>query len=139
MLFFLQSVGSLIVNLWEDKRFLKFFVLAGVLFIQLFFPKGTRTISRRLFIENFHYGHNGLIAFPWFVAELDKKYLREYRCPSCRKLLAKGYLIHKDDMLEVKCRGCSTICFFQGEDAEIIEKRSIFFKKGLIPDPDKNS
>ncbi|MBI2013192.1 MAG: Com family DNA-binding transcriptional regulator, partial [Candidatus Colwellbacteria bacterium] len=120
------------------ELFFKFAIFAGVLLIQLFFPKGTRTMSRRIFIENFNFLRDGLIVFPWFAGEVEKKYLREYRCPACHKLLAKGQLNHRDDLLEVKCRGCSTICLFQGEDAEIIEKRSIFLKQGLIPDPDKS-
>lgn len=114
----------------------KIAILGGVVLIQLFFPKGTRTISRRLFIENAHNLQSGLLTIPGFIAGLDTKYLREYRCPTCRKLLAKGMLSHKDDILEVKCRGCSTVCLFSGEDAEIIEKRSVLLQQGLVPDTD---
>ncbi|MBI2003534.1 MAG: Com family DNA-binding transcriptional regulator [Parcubacteria group bacterium] len=90
-----------------------------------------------MFIENFSFLQDGLIMLPGLAAGIDNKYLREYRCPSCHKLLAKGQLNHRDDILEVKCRGCSTICLFKGEDAEIIEKRSGLLRQGLIPDPDK--
>lgn len=67
---------------------------------------------------------------------VDKKYLKEYRCPACKKLLAKGTLSSNEDLLEVKCRGCSTICIFKGEDAEIVKERSRLLKKGIIPDSD---
>jgi len=71
------------------------------------------------------------------MPEVDRKYLREYRCPSCHKLLAKGYLHQTQSFLEVKCRNCSTICIFQGEDAENISKRSELLKQGLVPDTDQ--
>lgn len=135
----LDSVNNL-KNYFSNQTNLSFFSIgafAGVLLIQLFFPKGTRTISRRLFLDNFQHLLGGVTAIPGFVAGIDSKYLREYRCPTCHKLLAKGYLFHKDDVLEVKCRGCSTIHLFKGEDAEIIEKRSELLKKGLIPDTEK--
>lgn len=37
---------------------------------------------------------------------------REYRCPSCHKLLFKGVLV--DSEVEVKCRGCGNINTFHG-------------------------
>lgn len=117
-----------------DDLFFKFAIFAGVLLIQLFFPKGTRTFSRRVFLENLHSWQNGLMIISGFAVGINKKYLREYRCQTCQKLLAKGQLNHKEDVLEVKCRGCSNVCLFQGEDAEIIEKRSVLLKQGLIPD-----
>lgn len=134
----LDSINNLKNHFYSNINLFSIGAFAGVLLIQLFFPKGTRTISRRLFIENFHHLQNGLMAIPGFVAGIDSKYLREYRCPTCHKLLAKGYLFHKDDVLEVKCRGCSTICLFKGEDAEIIQKRSELLKQGLIPDTEKS-
>src|SRR3989344_2491678 len=117
-----------------NDLFFKFAILAGVLLIQLFFPKGTRTISRRMFLDNLYSLQNSLFAIPGLALGIDKKYLREYRCQTCQKLLAKGQLKHKEDVLEVKCRGCSNICLFSGEDAEIIKKRSVLLKQGLIPD-----
>lgn len=132
----LDSVNNL-KNHFYSINFINIGVFAGVLLIQLFFPKGTRTISRRLFIENFHL-YNGFLAIPGLALGIDSKYLREYRCPTCHKLLAKGYLFHKEDVLEVKCRGCATICLFKGADAEIIEKRSELLKQGLIPDSEKS-
>jgi hypothetical protein len=39
-----------------------------------------------------------------------------------------------DDILEVKCRGCGTICIFQGEHAEIVKERSRLIKDGIIKD-----
>jgi DNA-directed RNA polymerase subunit RPC12/RpoP len=38
---------------------------------------------------------------------------KEYRCPSCRKLLFKGLLV--DSEVEVKCRGCGNFHLFSGE------------------------
>jgi phage FluMu protein Com len=62
--------------------------------------------------------------------------LKEYHCKVCGKLLCKGNLVDKDSLLEVKCRGCHTVSVFQGPDAEIIRKRSVLIKAGLIPDPE---
>jgi phage FluMu protein Com len=112
-------------------------VLLVALFIQLFFPPGTRSISRKTWIENF--SRLPKLLFILGSLTVPQKYLKVYRCPSCNKLLAKGHLAHKDDILEVKCRGCSTICLFKGEDVDIIEKRSELLKEGLIPDPDPDS
>lgn len=109
-------------------------VIFGAVLIQIFFPPGTRTISRRTWMENF--GNLLKHGFWGILSTIPAKYLKEYRCPACNKLLAKGNLIHKDDVLEVKCRGCSGVYLFRGEDAEIIEKRSELLKKGLIPDPE---
>jgi phage FluMu protein Com len=71
-----------------------------------------------------------------FVA-INPKYLREYRCPSCHKLLAKGTMYDDNSVLEVKCRGCHTVCIFHGEDAEIIKKRAQLIKEGklFVEDP----
>lgn len=66
------------------------------------------------------------------IIKVDRRYLREYRCPTCNKLLSKGYLSDQDSYLEVKCRGCNTICLFQGEDKEIIQTRAELIKDGLI-------
>ncbi|MDO8521488.1 MAG: Com family DNA-binding transcriptional regulator [bacterium] len=41
---------------------------------------------------------------------------KEYRCPSCNKLLFKGLLV--DSEVEVKCRGCSGLNMFHGEAKE---------------------
>lgn len=110
-------------------------VITGAVLIQLFFPPGTRTISKRTWAENFgSFYRYGFWAV--FGMTIPSKYLREYRCPNCNKLLAKGKLSHKDDVLEVKCRGCSTIHMFRGEDADIIEKRSVLLREGKIPDPE---
>lgn len=38
---------------------------------------------------------------------------KEYRCPSCHKLLFKGLLV--DSTVEVKCRGCGGLNPFTGE------------------------
>lgn len=65
---------------------------------------------------------------------IDAKFLKEYRCKVCNKLLGKGFLADKESFLEVKCRGCGTICEFTGEDARILKTRSELLKKGLIPD-----
>lgn len=67
---------------------------------------------------------------------LDPKYLIEYRCPVCRKLLCKGHLTTADNILEVKCRGCGKICTFIGEDAHIVKERSVLIRQGLVPDTD---
>jgi len=67
---------------------------------------------------------------------IDAKYLTEYRCPDCKKLLCKGFLNDQNSFLEVKCRGCGKICRFAGEDANIISQRSVLIKQGLIPDTD---
>ena len=67
---------------------------------------------------------------------IDTKYLIEYRCPVCRKLLCKGLLTDKLSLLEVKCRGCGRICQFSGEDADIVKTRSVLIAQGLIPDTD---
>ncbi|OHA18248.1 MAG: hypothetical protein A2664_02165 [Candidatus Taylorbacteria bacterium RIFCSPHIGHO2_01_FULL_46_22b] len=64
--------------------------------------------------------------------------LKEFHCQKCGKLLCKGRLTCKDDLLEVKCRGCQKICFFSGPDADIIKKRSVLIKQGLIPDSEKD-
>lgn len=118
-----------------EHLFIGVAVLSVAVLIQMFFPPGTRTISRKTWMENFgsifKSGFWGMLA-----STIPSKYLKEYRCPSCNKLLAKGNLTHKDDVLEVKCRGCSGVYLFRGEDADIIEKRSEFLKEGLIPDPD---
>lgn len=62
--------------------------------------------------------------------------LCEYHCKVCGKLLCKGVLTDKDSFLEVKCRCCKQISHFQGPDAEIIKKRSVLIRQGLIPDTD---
>ncbi len=67
---------------------------------------------------------------------VDPRYLREYRCPDCNKLLCKGVLHHKDSALEVKCRNCKKICWSTGADAEIVQGRSVLVRQGLIPDTD---
>jgi phage FluMu protein Com len=69
-------------------------------------------------------------------AAIDKKYLREYRCPTCHKLLAKGTLIEKGGALEVKCRGCHTVCLFQGGDADIVRERARLMEEGKISSKD---
>lgn len=102
-----------------------FGAIITMVLIQFLMPHGTRRITRQ-----------ALLTMMLGAMQVDQKYLREYRCPTCHKLLAKGNLKHKDDILEVKCRGCSTICLFKGEDAEIISKRSILLKEGKIPDTD---
>ena len=67
---------------------------------------------------------------------IDPKYLKEYRCPDCNKLLCKGVLTSGQSVLEVKCRNCHRLCLFTGEDAEIVSHRSVLIKQGLIPDTD---
>jgi len=67
---------------------------------------------------------------------IDNKFLKEYRCQDCNKLLCKGYLSGSESALEVKCRGCGRLCVFYGEDAEIVTHRSVLIKHGLIPDTD---
>jgi len=69
---------------------------------------------------------------------IDPKFLIEYRCPDCSKLLCKGFLTGSENVLEVKCRGCGKICLFHGEDAEIVRQRSVLIRQGLIPDTDIN-
>ena len=68
---------------------------------------------------------------------IHPKYLREYRCPTCQKLLAKGIMYDNNTVLEVKCRGCHTVCIFHGEDAEIIKKRAQLIEEGklFVEDP----
>ncbi|MDO8659176.1 MAG: Com family DNA-binding transcriptional regulator [Candidatus Parcubacteria bacterium] len=68
---------------------------------------------------------------------MDTKFLREYRCKNCHRLLCKGHLSTIDDALEVKCKSCGNVCLFRGEDAEIVAKRAVLIKQGLIPDTDK--
>lgn len=123
-------------NFLDNGIFIGLVAVGGVLLIQLLFPPGTRTVSRRYWLDHI-YNWQGLPFLGWIGQVIDKKYLREYRCPSCNKLLAKGFLSHKDSVLEVKCRNCATICLFQGEDAEIVEKRAEFLKKGIVPDTDE--
>jgi phage FluMu protein Com len=72
------------------------------------------------------------------MGTIDPKYLTEYRCPDCHKLLCKGMLSGSENILEVKCRGCGRICQFQGDDANIVMHRSVLIKHGLIPDTDSN-
>ncbi|OGZ10578.1 MAG: hypothetical protein A3D65_05835 [Candidatus Lloydbacteria bacterium RIFCSPHIGHO2_02_FULL_50_13] len=43
---------------------------------------------------------------------------KEYRCPTCRKLLFKGLLI--DSEVEAKCRGCGELNIFRGEPKEAL-------------------
>lgn len=62
--------------------------------------------------------------------------LVEYHCEKCNRLLCKGTLKDKDNALEVKCRGCRRVCFFQGPDADIIKQRSVLIKNGLMEDPE---
>jgi phage FluMu protein Com len=69
---------------------------------------------------------------------IDPKYLKEYRCTDCHKLLCKGFLNDQDSVLEVKCRGCGKLCQFSGTDAEIVKRRSVLITQGLIPDTDVN-
>src|SRR3989344_4789676 len=141
------NISQKTINLWVDGTqrlsgeifkidniVLGGFVLLVAVFIQLFFPPGTRTISRRTWMENFE---NILKINFWipFVSMIYSRNLKEYRCPTCNKLLAKGSLKHKDDVLEVKCRGCSGVYLFKGENAEIIEKRSDLPEEELIPNP----
>lgn len=65
---------------------------------------------------------------------INPRYLKEYRCQVCHKLLCKGLLQDSSSVLEVKCRGCGRICTFVGEDREIVKERSELIAKGLIPD-----
>ena len=69
---------------------------------------------------------------------IDSKYLTEYRCPDCHKLLCKGLLSDNASILEVKCRGCGKLAQFTGEDAHIVKERSVLIAQGLIPDTDKD-
>lgn len=64
--------------------------------------------------------------------------LKEYRCQICNKLLCKGFLKDKESELEVKCRGCGTLCIFHGPNAEMLKKRAELMKHGLIPDTDSD-
>lgn len=70
------------------------------------------------------------------MKNMDQRFLKEYRCKNCNKLLCKGSLSGSETFLEVKCRGCGLICVFHGEDAEIVINRSVLIKQGLIPDTD---
>lgn len=70
---------------------------------------------------------------------VDPKYLKEYRCPSCRKLLCKGFMNDNESVLEVKCRGCAMLVTFHGNDAEILAHRGILIRQGLIPDTDDDA
>jgi phage FluMu protein Com len=63
--------------------------------------------------------------------------LKEYHCKICGKLLCKGNLTDRNNVLEIKCKGCHKVCFFSGEDADIIRKRSVLISKGLIADPER--
>lgn len=63
--------------------------------------------------------------------------LQEYHCKTCGKLLCKGNLTDKENILEVKCRGCHEISTFTGSDADIIKQRSVLIRQGLIPDSEK--
>lgn len=71
------------------------------------------------------------------IMAVDPKYLKEYRCTNCHKLLCKGLLNDRNSLLEVKCRNCGKLCLFSGADAEIIKQRSVLISQGLIPDTDK--
>ncbi len=64
--------------------------------------------------------------------------LKEFRCEECNKLLCKGNLVCKGNMLEIKCRGCGKMCVLDGEDADIVKTRSVLIKRGDIPDPEKD-
>ena len=138
------NISQKTINLWVDgtqrlsgeifKVVLGGLVLLIAVFIQLFFPPGTRTISRRTWIENFDSLFKGNF-WAGLILMITPQHLKEYRCPECNKLLAKGSLRHKDDVLEVKCRGCSGVYLFRGENAEIIEKRSDLPEEELIPNP----
>lgn len=66
--------------------------------------------------------------------KVDKKYLREFRCPTDNKLLAKGFLQDMGSVLEAKCRACGLVSFFQGEDKEILKTRQVLLREGSIPD-----
>lgn len=65
---------------------------------------------------------------------VDKKYLKEFRCPNDNKLLAKGFLQDAGSLLEAKCRACGQVSYFQGEDKEIIMTRKELLEEGKIPD-----
>lgn len=41
---------------------------------------------------------------------------KEYRCPTCDKLLFKGLLV--DSTVEAKCRGCGNLHSFFGESKD---------------------
>lgn len=74
-----------------------------------------------------------LVAFAG-AQQVDKKYLREFRCPVDNKLLAKGYLQDSGSILEAKCKGCGTVSYFKGEDKEILITRQELLQEGKIPD-----
>lgn len=74
----------------------------------------------------------GFAIIPVWLGEVERKYLREYRCPTCNRLLSKGFLKDKDSYLEVMCRICKTVQTFTGEDAEIIQVRHDLIKEGII-------
>ena len=76
----------------------------------------------------------GVIAIGLTMHQIDKKYLREFRCPTDNKLLAKGFLTDSGSVLEAKCRVCGTVSLFRGEDREIIKTRQILLRQGKIPD-----
>lgn len=65
---------------------------------------------------------------------IDKKYLREFRCPNDNKLLAKGFLQDSGSVLEAKCRACGQVNYFQGEEKEILKTRQVLLRQGKIPD-----
>lgn len=44
--------------------------------------------------------------------------IRDYRCPSCNKLLFKGILV--DSEVEAKCRGCGKLHTFHGEQKDTL-------------------
>lgn len=87
-------------------------------------------------INSFKDFHSSLLAgiglAPFFIGQIDRKFLTEYRCPTCNKLLSKGYLKDKDSFLEVMCRTCKTVHVFTGDDAEIIKVRSDLIREGKI-------
>lgn len=71
----------------------------------------------------------------WYTISMN---LKEYRCPRCNKLLCKGHFTCKEDILEVKCRGCGQLSQFLGEDAQTIEIRHELITNGLMADPESN-
>ena len=81
---------------------------------------------------NIHEYLGGLAWVPFVVGEIDRRLLREYRCPTCDKLLSKGFLKDKDSYLEVMCKNCKKVQFFTGEDAEIIKARHDLINRGVI-------
>lgn len=87
--------------------------------------------------ESIHYyALQASLSFIWIgkTINIDKKYLKEYRCPTCNKLLGKGYLNDKDSYLQIKCRGCGNLYMFEGEDREILKVRHKLLKTGDIED-----